>query len=1203
MPSSERHQLAGRSLGELVRKLGERVLPLIIPILSKGLKDPDVDKRQDVCIGLNEVMATAGRSLLLSFMDQLIPTIRTSLCDSALEVRESAGLAFSNMYKSAGLQAMDEIIPTLLEALEDDEMSTTALDGLKQIISVRTAAVLPHILSKLVHLPLSYLRLLVLVLTRISAMGDENRVSWEALARVIGSVPKEGGYVVIPGLCLPKSLKPLLAFQDDLKVHKIVEKLLEVLNTPSESVQRAVSTCLSPLVLSKQKEASALFFRLLDKLMKSDKYGERIGAAFGLEGVVMGFGISSLKKYGLIVTLQEALIDSISVASLSTLPSKLECLKTAYNSDFLYITGDQLVSSRTSDADNPVDHQAPFVPSVEVLVKALIVISSAAVIGPPSSWIVRAIFCSHHPSIVGTGKRDVVWKRLQKCLNTCYEELPRNFTNQELTWHLCSDTHNPVDHQAPFCRCVSEGFDYHSVAGPSSSWIVRAIFYLHHPSIVGTRKRDVVWKRLQKCLKTRGYDVATFCIPIEKVFSRLLRSLKLRLPYACSLLLMALLKLTMGSEHNEFVKAAKSDDEIQFVETSDSDVAKLLFPDLKPIMCLLELLKLRLKVTLYMMDLTKWRRYWTSVLLFSKADDFQKLAQALEDIARKFKSKVAAFDNNLNSKYLLESDPPPNNIEDFCSGLAHGVVSRYYKSEPVPDNARKRKQTVVGKTFDELSSNHSLKKGLAGREAAYLGRRDTAKLTKKAGVVPVYQVSVGPALNELCLRFQAADVANALYGVYSKDVRVRMACLNAVKCFPAFFQMLPSSEYDIWAQYGHDLGTDYSGIFKALSHINLNVRLAAAGALADALHESPISFQASKLSSDDCVVCVDLLAVLTLLQLLLFLVVHPSWNVRKTAYNSDMNIFLATSQLATTLLDATLLDSTLLDKSYKCDADNPVDHQAPFVPSVEVLVKALIVISSTSVSGPPSSWIVLIYTFGYTQRLQKCLKTYGFDVTTFLSTNGERVCKEGGRIFLVHHDVSGTRGYIHSIFHTPEGMLLSEQAIYVAQTIGAKYTKQEPSSNHSLKKGVASREAANSGRRDTAKLAKKADKGKTAKELMLKEEASTRRNFHRIQKSLLLVLLHSLGEMGLANPLFCHSQLPFLKHMFNDFDWLMNVKSIGSLLKPSSMCLGRICQSGVLMKTRRICKSVHVEDLFKDKDDITMKKEEVKGNGHQRVER
>lgn len=154
-PSSERRQVAGRSLGELVRKLGERVLPLIIPILSKGLKDPDAGRRQGVCIGLSEVMASAGKSQLLSFMDDLIPTIRTALCDSVLEVRESAGLAFSTLYKSAGMQAIDEIVPTILHALEDDETSDTALDGLKQILSVRTAAVLPHILPKLVHLPLS----------------------------------------------------------------------------------------------------------------------------------------------------------------------------------------------------------------------------------------------------------------------------------------------------------------------------------------------------------------------------------------------------------------------------------------------------------------------------------------------------------------------------------------------------------------------------------------------------------------------------------------------------------------------------------------------------------------------------------------------------------------------------------------------------------------------------------------------------------------------------------------------------------------------------------------------------------------------------------------------------------------------------------------------------------------------------------------
>lgn len=153
--SSERRQVAGRALGELVRKLGERVLPSIIPILSRGLKDPSASRRQGVCIGLSEVMASAGKSQLLSFMDELIPTIRNALCDSVLEVRESAGLAFSTLFKSAGMQAIDEIVPTLLHALEDDQTSDTALDGLKQILSVRTAAVLPHILPKLVHLPLS----------------------------------------------------------------------------------------------------------------------------------------------------------------------------------------------------------------------------------------------------------------------------------------------------------------------------------------------------------------------------------------------------------------------------------------------------------------------------------------------------------------------------------------------------------------------------------------------------------------------------------------------------------------------------------------------------------------------------------------------------------------------------------------------------------------------------------------------------------------------------------------------------------------------------------------------------------------------------------------------------------------------------------------------------------------------------------------
>lgn len=43
--------------------------------------------------------------------------------------------------------------------------------------------------------------------------------------------------------------------------------------------------------------------------MKSDKYGERRGAAFGLAGVVKGFGIPCLKKYGIAAAVREGLVD------------------------------------------------------------------------------------------------------------------------------------------------------------------------------------------------------------------------------------------------------------------------------------------------------------------------------------------------------------------------------------------------------------------------------------------------------------------------------------------------------------------------------------------------------------------------------------------------------------------------------------------------------------------------------------------------------------------------------------------------------------------------------------------------------------------------------------------------------------------------------------------------------------------------------
>lgn len=47
-----------------MRKLGERVLPEIIPILVKGLESDQPDQRQGVCIGLSEIMASTSKDMV-----------------------------------------------------------------------------------------------------------------------------------------------------------------------------------------------------------------------------------------------------------------------------------------------------------------------------------------------------------------------------------------------------------------------------------------------------------------------------------------------------------------------------------------------------------------------------------------------------------------------------------------------------------------------------------------------------------------------------------------------------------------------------------------------------------------------------------------------------------------------------------------------------------------------------------------------------------------------------------------------------------------------------------------------------------------------------------------------------------------------------------------------------------------------------------
>ncbi|MBN3289218.1 GCN1 kinase, partial [Polypterus senegalus] len=238
---ADKRTIAARTLGDLVRKLGEKILPEIIPILEEGLRSDKSDERQGVCIGLSEIMKSTSKDAVLVFSESLVPTVRKALCDPLEEVREAAAKTFEQLHSTIGHQALDDILPTLLQQLDDEETSEFALDGLKQVMAVKSRSVLPYLVPKLTAPPVN---------TRVLAFLSA--VAGEALTRHLS--------VILPALmsALKEKLNTeegaqelascqavILSVEDEVGQRIIIDDLLEASRSPDLGMRKAAITILN----------------------------------------------------------------------------------------------------------------------------------------------------------------------------------------------------------------------------------------------------------------------------------------------------------------------------------------------------------------------------------------------------------------------------------------------------------------------------------------------------------------------------------------------------------------------------------------------------------------------------------------------------------------------------------------------------------------------------------------------------------------------------------------------------------------------------------------------------------------------------------------------------------------------------------------------------------------------------------------------
>ncbi|XP_032593563.1 eIF-2-alpha kinase activator GCN1 [Drosophila grimshawi] len=264
--SYDKRQVAARTLGDLVRKLGERVLPEIIPILESGLNSEQADQRQGVCIGLSEIMASTSKEMVLTFVHSLVPTVRKALADPLPEVRVAAAKTFDSLHSTVGSRALDDILPFMLEGLSDPDplVAENTLDGLRQVMYIKSRVVLPYLVPQLTAQPVNTKALSILV----SVAGDAlTKYLPKILSALLETLSQSHGSVnELQELEYCQTV--ILSVTDEVGIRTIMDTLMVSAKSDNSCTRKSSASLLSAFCIHSPGDYSQYIPQLLRCLLR-----------------------------------------------------------------------------------------------------------------------------------------------------------------------------------------------------------------------------------------------------------------------------------------------------------------------------------------------------------------------------------------------------------------------------------------------------------------------------------------------------------------------------------------------------------------------------------------------------------------------------------------------------------------------------------------------------------------------------------------------------------------------------------------------------------------------------------------------------------------------------------------------------------------------------------------------------------------------
>ncbi|KAI0944136.1 hypothetical protein AcV7_002042 [Taiwanofungus camphoratus] len=235
---ADQQETAARTVAELCRKSGEKILGEIVSILKSKSTLADPRTREGVCLALCEMMESTTDNQREGHEDEIIVMVRTFLVDDEANVRAAAAKSFDILPEHIGAKAIDQTIPTLLEALrQPGQSSGTALQALKEVMTVRAATVFPVLIPTLTSIPMSVFNaraLASLVTVAGNALSKRLIVILTALIKVkespdiedddLRTAVDEAVRALLASICDPEGLNTLMLLLLGWAKHDAVER-------------------------------------------------------------------------------------------------------------------------------------------------------------------------------------------------------------------------------------------------------------------------------------------------------------------------------------------------------------------------------------------------------------------------------------------------------------------------------------------------------------------------------------------------------------------------------------------------------------------------------------------------------------------------------------------------------------------------------------------------------------------------------------------------------------------------------------------------------------------------------------------------------------------------------------------------------------------------------------------------------------------